>query len=141
MASNDNLIELHNVNFSYEVSDFSLKNISIEIPKNKIIAILGDNGSGKSTLIKIILGLYNVNSGDVIYNNSRGKMSFSCSFQDYCKYELKIRENIGFGDISRIEDDEKIIKHLEITDCKEILMKSNGNIDNVLGKRFDDNGI
>lgn len=141
ITSNDNLIELHNVNFSYDASDFSLKNISMSVPKNKIIAILGDNGSGKSTLIKIILGLYNVNSGEVIYNNCGQRISYSCSFQDYCKYELKIRENIGFGDISHIDDDERIINHLEMTDCKEILIKSNNNIDNVLGKLFDNNGI
>ena len=48
-----------------------LKNINLEIPKGKIIGLLGPNGSGKTTLIKIINGLLETNSGTVLVNGEK----------------------------------------------------------------------
>ena len=63
-------IELKNIEFGY--SDQSVfKNLNLTINDNEMIAILGHNGSGKSTLAKIIMGLVEVNSGDVFLNNEK----------------------------------------------------------------------
>lgn len=56
-------IEVKNLNKKFE--DFALKNVNIEVPKGKIVGLIGENGAGKTTLIKCILGAMFTNSGEV----------------------------------------------------------------------------
>ena len=60
------MIKIENLDFKYANSDsYALKNLSINIPHGKFIAVLGHNGSGKSTLSKILVGLYKPTNGKV----------------------------------------------------------------------------
>lgn len=60
-------IQIKNLAFQYEGphSEFVLKDLDLEIPENKITAIVGTSGSGKTTLIKLLLGFYNPVNGDI----------------------------------------------------------------------------
>ena len=57
-------IKVENVNFSYD-DEIILKDYSIEIPKNKISAIVGKSGSGKSTLLKLLMRFWDIDSGKI----------------------------------------------------------------------------
>ena len=61
-------IKLKNVTFSYDKSDDlkTINNVSFNIPKGKITAIVGTSGSGKSTLLKLLLGYYPLKSGSIL---------------------------------------------------------------------------
>lgn len=60
------MIEIKNLSFRYAGSKTdALKNLTINIPEGKYIAILGHNGSGKSTLSKVLVGLYKPTAGTV----------------------------------------------------------------------------
>lgn len=60
------IIQLKNVSFRYSgKSSFLLKNSSLQILSGQYVGILGPNGGGKTTLLKIILGLENVQYGEV----------------------------------------------------------------------------
>ena len=61
-------IELKNVNFKYSKKHETLKNLSLSIEEGEFVALLGHNGSGKSTLAKLIVGLLEANSGEIIVN-------------------------------------------------------------------------
>src|ERR1035437_5146694 len=61
-----------------------LKGVTVQIPKGKVIAILGPNGSGKTTLIKCILGLVNPDSGNISIGGENIKNNW------------KYRNNIGY---------------------------------------------
>lgn len=57
---------LENVSFRYNaLADFVLKNITLEIPKGKVTAVVGASGSGKTTLIKLLLGFYEPTQGQI----------------------------------------------------------------------------
>jgi subfamily B ATP-binding cassette protein MsbA len=71
-------IELKNVSFSYEDSAV-LKNISLEIPKGRKIAIVGVSGSGKSTFIQLLMRFFDVTNGEILLD---GKNIKSISQQD-----------------------------------------------------------
>lgn len=109
-------IELKDVSFSYDNNNNVLKNVSLKLEKGKSVAIVGSNGSGKSTLLKLIIGLYKPSSGDIFFNgisNTQIDMKdlykkMSILFQDFVKYELTLRENIGFGCLTDIENNKKI---------------------------------
>lgn len=64
-------IKFDNVNFSYvgPQSKKTLSNISLVIPRNKVTAIVGTSGSGKTTLVKMLLGFYKPDTGDILINN------------------------------------------------------------------------
>lgn len=117
-----NDIELKDLSFSYPGSSKKiLKNINLTINKGETIALFGKNGSGKSTLIKLLMGYYLVDTGMIKINGiplNKIKIESLHSltgilFQDYCKYELTLKDNVGFGNINEIENESYIIKALE----------------------------
>lgn len=79
-------VELKNVSFSYtKLSDPTLKNIDMKIKAGEKIAIVGSSGSGKTTLIKILLGLYDATTGEILYDGINSNMI----------NKLKLRKQVG----------------------------------------------
>ena len=63
-------IKLNNISFRYTGGlEPVLKNLTLEIPSNKTTAIVGVSGSGKTTLMKLLLGFYQVDKGEIMINN------------------------------------------------------------------------
>lgn len=115
-------IEFDNVSFSYKDNDKAiLKNISLKINSSKPIAIIGENGSGKTTIIKLLAGLYKSYNGDIRINGINLKIispeaykrKLGIVFQDFNKYELSMRENIGLADTEKINSDNEIFEVLK----------------------------
>lgn len=104
-------IELIDVSFSYPDSDYEiLKNININIEKNKKIAIVGKNGAGKSTLIKLMCGLLRPTSGTILidgkdineYNRDDVYRMVSTVFQDISFLPSSIARNVALCDDEQI---------------------------------------
>ena len=95
-------IEMHDVSFSYPNSEFALQNISISIKPGEKIAIVGENGAGKTTLAKLLLRLYDSNSGEICYNGvsvreyniHELRRKIGMAFQEPQLYALTVRENM-----------------------------------------------
>ena len=68
LKKNFKSLEFKNVDFSYK-DEGVLKNSSFSIEKGKITALTGESGSGKSTIFKLLLGLYDVDAGEITINN------------------------------------------------------------------------
>lgn len=66
----NSVIVFKNVSFQYQSdASFTLKDVSFNIPKGQWTSIFGHNGSGKSTIAKLMIGIENVKSGEIFYNN------------------------------------------------------------------------
>jgi ABC-type multidrug transport system fused ATPase/permease subunit len=64
-------IKLEDVSFRYDIHETdALKNITFEIPKNQLVAIVGESGAGKTTLVELIARLYECDSGRIMVDNS-----------------------------------------------------------------------
>lgn len=63
-----NILECKNLNKSYKKNVPVLSNLNLEIPAGRIVGLLGPNGCGKSTLIKLIAGILQPNSGEILVN-------------------------------------------------------------------------
>ncbi len=61
-----NILECKNLTKSYKRNQPVLENLSLEIPSGKIIGLLGPNGCGKSTLMKLVCGLLQPDSGEIL---------------------------------------------------------------------------
>ena len=135
-------LDINNLTFKYPNSSKSvLNNINLNIKKGQRIAIVGANGSGKSTLVKLISKLYEVKENSILYNGislnnydeTQLKNCIAILFQDFTKYELTVRENIGFGNIDNIDNDEDMKKALNKASATFI-----SNLDEQLGLWFQD---
>lgn len=65
----ENIIQVNNLCFEYEKGLKTIDNISFNIKKGSYVAILGHNGSGKSTIAKLLIGLLEKSSGNIVVNN------------------------------------------------------------------------
>lgn len=66
----NSVIVFKNVSYQYQSdASFTLKDVSFNIPKGQWTSIVGHNGSGKSTIAKLMIGIENVKSGEIFYNN------------------------------------------------------------------------
>ncbi len=99
-------IELKSIYHQYPNSDiFSLKNINMLIPKNKIIGIFGQTGSGKTTLLDVILGLLKPTQGNFLIDEKNINPGLIYAFKDKIGYvsqhiqliDASIMNNIAFG--------------------------------------------
>ena len=94
----------------------TLTEISATIAPGDTVALVGKNGAGKTTLANILLGLYEPESGTLTFAQSATtpeKPTASAVFQDFVKFRLPVRDNVGFGDLNRIADDARIQRTLD----------------------------
>ncbi|WPC43326.1 ABC transporter ATP-binding protein [Clostridium sp. JS66] len=140
-------IEFKNVYFKYENSnEYALKNVSFKISKGEVVAIVGKNGSGKTTLVKVLTRLYDIEKGEILINNipinKFSKKDFrkklGTVFQDFIRYELTVRENIGFGNIRELHNNEKIINAAKNSGVYNIIKNLPEQLDAQLGMWFSD---
>ncbi len=108
-------ISLENVTFAYGTQPV-LKQITCQIPKHKVTAIIGTNGSGKTTLFKLLERLYTPQDGKIqfgekdaeVYQLYSWRKAFGVVAQDSPLMEGTIRENICYGCERNVSDDELI---------------------------------
>lgn len=135
-------ITLEHVDFTYPGTDVpALQDINFSLKRGETLAIVGENGSGKSTLCRLIMGLYMPSSGSVLYDyvlsDQMQYTNISAVFQNYCRYKMKVRENI------EISDSTKNITKEEVAElCYHVgfgLEKENypNGLETMLGRDFD----
>ena len=138
-------IAVRNVSFAYPVGDKEvLQDVSFTIKRGERVVIVGENGSGKTTLSKIIAGVYEPSSGEVIYDGENAKAferdsfyrKFSVISQDFVKYQLTMRENIGMSTPNQIHNDEKLLQSAKAANIEQIVRRIGG-LDTQLGREFD----
>lgn len=121
------MLKLEHISKSFDGVSI-LKDINLEIGEGEIVSILGPSGSGKTTLLNLILGLTEIDSGKLFYNNedltdvSMEERGFNIVFQDYALFpHLNAYKNIVYGlknkpGISTEEEVKDLIRLLGLND-------------------------
>ena len=139
-------VDLKNVSFSYDNSNFALKNISMSIKPGQKIAIVGENGAGKSTLTKLLLRLYDTSSGDILINGNpirdydvhNLRSGIGIAFQNTNLFAMTLAENMK---LYRDVPDEKLHEIIRKLGLSGVLEKFNCGLEAQVTKEFDKNGI
>ena len=115
-----NSIKIEGVSYRYQgKKEYALKEINLEIKPGELTIFMGNNGSGKTTLMKIIMGVYNDYTGNVLINGhnlrelnmTHYRNKVSVLFLNYIKYESSIEDNIRYGNVN-ITKQSKYIKNI-----------------------------
>jgi ATP-binding cassette subfamily B protein len=105
--------EFENVGFRYPESDaWALRGVSFHLRPGERIALVGGNGAGKTTLVKLLARLYDPSEGRILldgrdlreYDLASVRASVGVIFQDFVRYDLRLDENIGVGEIEDVRE-------------------------------------
>jgi ATP-binding cassette subfamily B protein len=138
-------IEFRGVGFRYPESDeWVLRDIDLSIRPGEKIALVGHNGAGKTTLIKLLSRLYDPTEGAILLDGVdirdldplELRQKIGVIFQDFVRYHLPARENIGFGQIEAADDMEKIIESARKSGAHAMIEDLPEGYETMLGRWF-----
>ena len=110
-------IRFEGVSFYYpESARPALNNVNLHIRAGESLAIVGENGSGKTTLIKLLTRLYTPTHGRILlegldlqeWDIDALRYKIGVIFQDFSRYQLKVGDNIGIGDVENMAEQAQI---------------------------------
>ena len=137
-------IKFENVNFSYlDTKESTLNSISLNMPGEKMTALVGHSGAGKSTILNLIPRFYNIKNGDIkidnqsIYNSSIYSLRKGISLvsQDTTLFDDTIKNNIAYANLDASQ--EEIEEAAKNSFANEFIEKLPHQYDTIIGE----NGI
>jgi len=132
------------VTFSYPGADGpSLREVSVQIGRGEVVALVGENGSGKTTLAKVLAGLYQPSSGSVCWDSvSIGEVDgqslrerIAVIAQDHGNWPLTVRHNITMG---RSADEELLVSAAAASGADTVISGLARGYDTLLARQFKD---
>ncbi len=134
-------IEYRNVSFSYNGSKKVIEDVSLEIPKGKTIALVGQSGGGKTTFVDLLPRFYDVNSGGIFIDGTdirdlkvhdlrelMGNVN-----QEAILFNDTVFNNIAFG-VEKATMEE-VVEAAKIANAHDFIMESENGYDTVIGDR------
>jgi len=122
-------LQIEDVSFSYDGADrdYVLEHINLTIPQHKVTAIVGASGSGKTTLIKLLLGFYepnkgNIKVGDLSLKNMNPhvwRAHTGCVMQDGFIFSDSIAKNIAIG--AEVIDKERLLHAVTVANIRDFI--------------------
>lgn len=138
--------EFRNVSFAYPGSERQvLHNVSFRFDAGERIALIGENGAGKTTLVKLLARLYEPTGGAILldgidlreYDVDSLRSEIGVIFQDYMRYDMLVRENIGFGRIEELGNQPRVEGAARKSLAEPLIAQFKEGYQQMLGRRFD----
>jgi ATP-binding cassette, subfamily B, bacterial len=140
-------IVLEDVGFRYPGKEaWALRHVDLTIPSGESLALVGENGAGKTTLVKLLTRLYEPTEGRILLDGrdlrswpaDALRRRFGVLFQDFNQYQLRVRENVGFGSVENLGDAKRVERAVERGGARELVSSLAGGLDAPLGRWFQD---
>jgi ATP-binding cassette subfamily B protein len=138
-------IRFEGVSFTYPGGFHrALDGFDLEIPKGKVVALVGHNGAGKSTLIKLLCRFYDPDAGRILLDGvelrtldqAALRRRITVLFQDPVHYHASVRENIAFGDLEGLSDENRVRQAAQDAGALEPIERLQDGFEALLGKWF-----
>jgi ATP-binding cassette subfamily B protein len=123
-------VRFEDVWFRYrEDAPWVLRGVTFELPAGTSLGLVGVNGAGKSTVVKLLCRFYDPERGRITWDgvdlrdldHETLRARLAATFQDFMTYDLTVGENIGVGDLPRIEDVEAVRRCAEQADIHDAI--------------------
>jgi subfamily B ATP-binding cassette protein MsbA len=132
-------VRFENASFNYLPDVPAIKDITLDIPSGKTVALVGESGSGKSTMVNLLLRFYDLNRGMITVDNQdirdvtlaslRGAMALVS--QEIVLFDDTVRANIAYGRLDASE--EEIVAAAKMAAADDFIRELPGGYDTVIG--------
>jgi len=120
--------------------------VTFHLRPGQSLALVGENGSGKTTLIKLLTRLYVPSAGRITldgldlaeWSPAARRRRVAVIFQDFARYQLKVGENIGVGDVAHFADEARWRAAAEMATASPFVEELPAGYHTQLGKWFRD---
>jgi ATP-binding cassette subfamily B protein len=145
VATTEKGIRFDHVTFAYPGAPKpALEDVNLFIPAGQSAALVGHNGAGKTTFIKLLTGLYAPTQGRVLLDGrdileiapDELRQRLAIIFQDYNRYQLSFKDNVGMGSLPHREDGERFQRAIERGGADDVLKTLKEGVDAQLGRWF-----
>lgn len=131
---------IRNLNFAYDNERQVLNNVSLTIPAGKKIALVGASGGGKSTLIQLLIGVYQHNSGEILFNGEKStdigfdiiRDNISVVLQQPVLFNDTLRHNLSLG---VTYTDPQLWQALQVAQLDDVTAQLSNGLDTQLGRQ------
>ncbi|MBI3977014.1 MAG: ABC transporter ATP-binding protein [Chloroflexi bacterium] len=139
-------IAFDHVSFRYPgAADEAVRDVSLSIAPGETVALVGENGAGKTTLIKLLCRLYDPTAGSIRIDDvdlragdlGSLRSRIGVLFQDYTRYHLRARENIGIGRVEAVDDLARIVQAARESGADADVRRLPDGYDTILGRWFE----
>ena len=136
-----NNLRFSNITFKHQTANsYAVKDISFQANAGETIAFVGPSGSGKTTLVKMLVGLYNPNEGDIFYNEKNARdidltelrQQLGFVTQDAQLFSGTIKDNLLF--VKPNATDEEINDVLQKAACGNLLKRAENGVNTTIGE-------
>jgi len=143
-------IEFRGVWFRYrEDLPWVLRGVDLTLTAGQATALVGSNGSGKTTLVKLLCRFYDPTRGRILWDGvdlrdldlDQLRRRLSVVLQDFMEYELGAGENIGLGDVERMDDRAAVAAAAALADVHETVARLPDGYDTLLTRMFADMSV
>ncbi|NKB67838.1 MAG: ATP-binding cassette domain-containing protein [Candidatus Latescibacteria bacterium] len=138
-------IQFDQVSFSYPGTDTEiLTNLSFTLHPGQTVALVGTNGAGKTSLVKLLARYYDPTQGAIRidgvdlrqFEPTAWQREIGVIFQDFIRYELTARENIGFGQMDQLQNQERIQVAADKGGADSFIEQLTNQYETMLGRTF-----
>lgn len=138
--------EFRNVSFRYPGSSrLVLQGFNFHLRPEERIALIGENGEGKTTIVKLLTRLYDPAEGQILldgidlreYDLEDLYREIGVIFQDFMRYEMTARENIGVGLIAQVGNLPLLQRSAQKSLAHDVVQRLPSGYEQMLGRRFD----
>jgi ATP-binding cassette subfamily B protein len=136
-------IRLENVTHRYAHGGEALRDVNLFLPAGSTVAVVGANGAGKTTLVKLLAGLHVPSAGRVTVDDvdlrdvdlDRWRRHVAATFQDHARFEFRVREVLGMGDLDA-GDDAAMLRALHRAGAADLVDTLPSGLETQLGPRW-----
>jgi ATP-binding cassette subfamily B protein len=135
-------IRFDHVSFVYPgTSRLVLDDVSLSLPAGAVVAVVGENGAGKTTLVKLLAKMYEPSSGAILIDGAplarmpadQWRSRMAGAFQDFFRFEFLARQNVGLGDVVRLDDEAAVANAVERAGAGDVVERLPSGLGTQLG--------
>jgi len=135
-------IRVEHASFTYPgTSRVVLDDVSVKLPAGAVVAIVGENGAGKTTFVKLLAKMYEPSSGSIFLDNtplarvpaSEWRKRLAGAFQDFFRFEFRVRHSVGLGDVPRLDDEPAVVVAVDRAGAADVVTRLTAGLETQLG--------
>src|SRR5438477_19336 len=135
-------IRFEHVSFAYPGTDRPvLDDVTLRLAPGSVVAIVGENGAGKTTLVKLLCRLYQPTRGRILVDGvelarmppDAWRSRLSGAFQDFCRFEFRVRHAVGVGDLPRLDERAAVAAAVDRAGAADVVAQLGAGLETQLG--------